>query len=104
LALAAVADRPRRPWTGPTTHPPDDLAGALLARLRAWGVPVARLKRWQDGFLVELPTCPWAGDHTKGPGGAAALIRASGAYDFTCLHTHCAHRGWREFRARMERR
>jgi hypothetical protein len=92
----------RRPWTGRSVPPPDDLAGALLARLHAWGVPAARVKRWQDGYLVELPACPWAAEHTTGPGGAAVMIRSSGAYDFTCLHAHCAGRDWRAFRAVME--
>jgi hypothetical protein len=95
--------RPRRPWTGPNVPPPDDLAGALLAKLAAWGVAVERVKRWADGYLVELPACPWAGEHTAGAGGAAVMIRASGAYDFTCLHAHCGGRGWRDFRAVMER-
>lgn len=92
----------RRPWTGPSTPPPDDLAGALLAKLAAWGVAVERVKRWQDGYLMELPACPWASEHTTGPGGSAVMIRASGAYDFTCLHAHCAGRDWRAFRAVME--
>lgn len=94
---------PRRPWTGPSVPPPDDLAGALLAKLAAWGVAVDRVKRWQDGYLVELPACPWASEHTTGASGAAVMIRASGAYDFTCLHAHCGGRGWRDFRAVMER-
>jgi hypothetical protein len=82
--------------------PPDDLAGALLAKLADWGIPGARLKRWQDAYLVELDRCPWSDQHTTGPGGAAVMIRASGAYDFTCLHAHCAGRTWRDFRAAME--
>jgi len=45
-----------------------------------------RIKRWQDGYLVELARCPCAAAHTTGgPGGAAVMIRASGAFDFTCL-------------------
>src|SRR5262245_6239382 len=98
------APRPTRPYTGPSVPPPDDLAGALLAKLAAWGVPAARLKRWSDGFLVELAACPWSDEHTSGPGGAAVMIHASGAYDFTCLHAHCGRRDWRDFRAVMERR
>jgi hypothetical protein len=102
-ALTALTrDEPRRPWTGPTTRPPDDLAGALLARLAGWGAPVARLKAWEDGYLVELIACPWADEHTSGPGGAAVMIRASGAYDFACQHQHCRARGWRDFRNLME--
>jgi hypothetical protein len=97
-------ERPRRPYTGPQTPAPDDLAGELLAKLERWGVPVARLKRWSDGFLVELVECPWAGEHTTGRGGAAVMIRASGAYDFTCLHQHCGRRDWRDFRGVMETR
>jgi len=92
----------RRPWTGPCVPPPDDLAGELLAKLETWGIPAARVKRWSDGYLVELVACPWAGEHTTGPGGAAVMIHASGAFDFTCLHAHCAGRTWRDFRAAME--
>jgi hypothetical protein len=94
---------PRRLYTGPSVPAPDDLAGALLAKLERWGVPVARLKRWSDGFLVELVECPWADDHTTGRGGAAVMIRASGAFDFMCQHLHCSRRDWRDFRAVMER-
>lgn len=99
---AAESDRPRQPWTGPSVPPPDDLAGALLAKLQTWGIPAARVKRWSDGYLVELTACPWAGDHTTGPGGAAVMIHASGAFDFTCLHQHCGGRDWRAFRTAME--
>jgi hypothetical protein len=103
LVARVLADRlPRRPWTGQVVPPPDDLAGALLAKLEQWGLPAHRVKRWQDGYLVELEACPWASEHTSGPGGAAVMIRASGAFDFVCLHAHCADRGWRDFRAAME--
>ncbi len=104
-ALSARSDEPaapRREHSGPRTPPPDDLAGALLAKLQTWGVPVARLKPWQDGYLVELVACPWANEHTTGAAGAAVMIRASGAFDFTCQHAHCAGRRWREFRAALE--
>jgi hypothetical protein len=103
-AKAHEDDHPHRPYRGPKNPPPDDLAGAVLARLEAWGVPVARLKRWQDGFLVELLACPWSDEHTSGPSGAAVMIRASGAFDFMCQHAHCAGRRWREFRMAMESR
>jgi hypothetical protein len=96
-------DTPRRsPYTGPTVPPPDDLAGALLARLQGWGVAVTHLKAWSDGYLVELTRCPWADEHTAGTGGAAVMIHASGAFDFVCLHSHCGRRSWRDFRAVME--
>lgn len=101
-ACARQAEPARRPWTGPTVPPPDDLAGALLAKLQTWGIPAVRVKRWSDGYLVELVACPWADEHTTGPGGAAVMIHASGAFDFVCLHAHCGVRGWREFRAAME--
>jgi hypothetical protein len=100
--LAHPPTSPRPVYTGLRTPAPDDLAGALLARLQAWGVPVERVKRWSDGYLVELVACPWADVHTSGPGGAAVMIHASGAWDFACLHAHCAGRRWREFRAAVE--
>jgi hypothetical protein len=103
VKIATAADPKRRPWTGPARPAPDDLAGALLAKLQAWGLQAARVKRWADGYLVELVVCPWADEHTAGRGGAAVMIHASGAFDFTCLHAHCAGRSWRDFRAAMER-
>jgi len=104
VRIAGETDQPRRAWTGPSVPPPDDLAGALLAKLERWGIPAARVRRWSDGYVVELEACPWADEHTTGRGGAAVMIRASGAFDFTCLHAHCAGRTWRDFRAAMESR
>jgi hypothetical protein len=57
-----------------------------------------------DGFLAELAVCPWADAHTSGAGGAAVMIRASGAFDFTCLHSHCGGRTWKDFKAVMDGR
>jgi hypothetical protein len=104
VRLEAASTPPRPTYTGPSRPPPDDLAGALLAELAKWGIPAPRLKRWSDGYLVELPECPWADVHTTGRGGAAVAIHASGACDFFCLHAHCADRDWRAFRAVMEGR
>ncbi len=67
-------------------------------------MPVARLKPWQGGYLVELVACPWADEHTTGRGGAVVIIHPSGAFDFTCLHAHCGGRSWRDFRQVMEGR
>jgi hypothetical protein len=103
VKIAETDEPPRRSWTGPSLPPPDDLAGALFAKLQAWGLRVAHVKLWSDGYLVELEACPWADEHTTGPGGAAVMIHASGAFDFTCLHAHCGRRTWRDFRAAMER-
>jgi hypothetical protein len=100
--LAAAAPLPGRPWAGPSPPPPDDLAGALLAKLERWQLRASRIRRWADGYLVELDECPWADEHTTGRGGAVVMIHASGAFDFTCLHAHCGGRGWRDFRAVME--
>jgi hypothetical protein len=103
LATLAGERQESRRWTGPSIPPPDDLAGALLAKLSQWAIPTTRVRRWADGYLVELAECPWADEHSTGRGGAAVMIHASGALDFTCLHAHCAGRGWRDFRAVMER-
>jgi hypothetical protein len=89
-------------YTGPTSPPPDDLAGALLAKVQTWRLEVTgSLKAWEDGFLLELRRCPWADVHTTGSGGAWIAIRSSGAFDAGCLHAHCGHRRWRDFRARL---
>jgi len=102
VRLEAEGHAARRPYTGPAIPAPDDLAGALLAKLQTWGIPATRVKRWSDGYLVELRECPWADEHTTSRGGAAVMIHASGAFDFTCLHAHCGARTWRDFRAAME--
>jgi hypothetical protein len=105
VGIARAKQEPARPYTGPVIPPPDDLGGALLAKVQAWGLAVTgSLKRWQDGFLLELVRCPWAEVHSTGPAGAAVMIRASGAFDFTCLHAHCHGRGWRDLRAVLETR
>lgn len=105
LVRLEAQDRvPHRPYTGPATPAPDDLAGELLAKLQRWGIHADRIKPWSDGYLVELHECPWANEHTTGPGGAAVIIHGSGAFDFTCLHAHCGRRDWRDFRRAMESR
>jgi primase-polymerase (primpol)-like protein len=104
VRLNDESTRPARPYSGPSVAPPDDLAGALLAKLERWGVRVLRLKRWSDGYLAEIAECPWSYEHTTGGSDAAVLIRASGAWDYVCHHAHCAGRGWREFRDAMDPR
>jgi hypothetical protein len=96
------ADPPPRPYAGPIVPAPDDLAGALLGKLAAWRLAHGPVRRWQDGYLVELEDCPWTDAHTTGPGGAVVIIHGSGALDFTCLHAHCRGRTWRDFRQAME--
>src|SRR5262249_51496298 len=86
---ADEASRRRPAWTGPVVPPPDDLAGALVNRLQRWGIPAAHVRRWSTGYLLELEACPWADEHTSGTGGAVVMIHASGAFDFSCLHSHC---------------
>jgi hypothetical protein len=102
--IARTAVVPRRAYHGTPPPPPTDLSAALVARLHSWSIPTTRLKRWSDGYLAELATCPWADAHTTGPAGAAVAIHASGAFDFRCQHAHCGGRRWRDFRAVMEGR
>jgi AAA domain-containing protein len=58
----------RRPYSGPRTPAPDDLAGALLAKLHAWGVPVARLKAWAGRLPRRAGPLPVGGRPHDGPG------------------------------------
>jgi hypothetical protein len=102
LRIVEQDREPRRAYTGRSVPPPDDLVGALLAKLQGWHIPAVKLKPWSDGYLVELPRCPWSDEHSTCPGGAAVMIHASGAFDFTCLHAHCAGRDWRDFRTVMD--
>jgi hypothetical protein len=108
-ALAATATAARRQrsirppcsYRGASAPPPDDLAGAVLAKLSAWGVATGALTRWSDGYRVAV-ACPWADTHTSGDPSAVVMIHASGAFAFRCLHAHCADRDWRAYRAAME--
>jgi len=102
LRIDTDSEPPGPTYTGRRVAPPDDLAGALLAKLERWNVPARRIKRWADGYLVELVACPWRSEHESGADRAAVMVRASGAFDFACPHTHCARRTWRDFRSLME--
>ena len=98
-----LAHRPQRPiYTGPSTPPPDDLAAALGELLATAHISHEGIRPWSDGYKAELRGCPWASEHTSGPGGAMIAIHRTGATDFKCLHAHCAARRWPEFRAWME--
>lgn len=44
-------------------------------------------------------TCPWAETHTYGGKDAILMVLKNGRIEFSCLHNHCAERGWSDVRA-----
>lgn len=81
--------------------------GFLRAALDAAGMEVKHTKQWGEaGLLFELVECSWSDVHTQNEfggtdnimGGCAAYVFDSGAYDFKCLHDHCADRNWNDFK------
>ena len=70
------------------------------------------LERGSVEVLRELPdavgakyqiTCPWWREHTGGDRSGTRVGQRAGGLWFHCEHSHCRHRGWREFRAHTER-
>ena len=47
-------------------------------------------------------TCPWAETHTYGGKDAILMVLKDGRLEFSCLHHHCAQRGWSDIRQLWE--
>jgi hypothetical protein len=85
---------------------------------RTFSGPAPTLESWLDrqgvGWsardgggrrLLILDECPWASEHSSAskPRDTAVFVGTDGKWCFKCLHAHCAGRGWRDFRSRVER-
>jgi len=57
-----------------------------------------------NGHQVALE-CPWVDEHSSG-GARDCVASYDGirGFGFKCLHSHCAERHWKEFRAELQRR
>jgi hypothetical protein len=56
-----------------------------------------------NGYRWDI-TCPWAEGHTVGGKSAIVMVLKDGRLEFSCLHRHCAHRGWSDIRKLWEER
>jgi hypothetical protein len=78
--------------------------GSLEDRLDRYGVRWSRLDRGGRRYFA-LDECPWEHEHSSKskPGNAVVFEAGDGKWCFHCFHAHCANRGWRDFRSRVER-
>lgn len=61
--------------------------------------PSVRPEAMRDGGMRWEIDCPWEGEHSSSsPRDTMISVDGSGVLGFSCLHDHCAHRGWTEFR------
>ena len=57
----------------------------------------------RDGRYIFVD-CPWENEHTSDFGAkdtAVWEVEGSGKFAFHCLHAHCEHRGWEDYRAQV---
>ena len=64
------------------------------------GFDLGTVSPWKEtGFKWVQKECPNADAHESGGrSGSCVMVMPSGARDFTCLHTHCAHLDWAWFK------
>jgi RepB DNA-primase N-terminal domain len=63
------------------------------------GFELGDAEPYLDGFKWVQTECPNADEHTtNGRSGSFAIAFPSGARDFGCLHSHCAHLNWEWFK------
>lgn len=61
--------------------------------------PGAKVLSMRGGGTRWDITCPWEGEHSSSsPRDTMVSAGADGKPGFHCLHDHCSHRGWTEFR------
>ena len=78
--------------------------GSLEDRLDRYRVRWSHLDRGARRYL-SLDECPWEHEHSSKskPGDAVVFEGNGGKWCFHCFHAHCADRGWKDFRAQVER-
>lgn len=89
-----------------STKKPDDVKlFSLVGFLDYYSVPIRSAAREvAGGWQVEIE-CPWSPEHSGEARRDTVVSFIAGLGNgFRCLHSHCTHRHWREFRAEMERR
>lgn len=51
--------------------------------------------------IVTAVDCPWSREHTEDTGirQSAVIVKMSGQIGYVCMHSHCADRQWKDYRA-----
>lgn len=109
--------RQRRLWTRMKVDRDGKIKKAPFSD-RVYGGPAHSLEDWLDQRRVgwkmldrggrrylALDECPWEHEHSQKskPRDAVVFEGAGGKWCFHCFHAHCVNRGWRDFRAQVER-
>jgi RepB DNA-primase from phage plasmid len=88
------------------TLPPSVLA-AVIARVernaREGSLILGPRKEDANGYKWDI-VCPWHAGHTVGDDSSIIMLLKDGRLQFSCLHSHCAHRGWSDIRKWLEAR
>jgi putative DNA primase/helicase len=86
------------PQRQPRTRPPRRQEFDVY-RFVAETYPSSRPQPMRDGGMRWEIECPWEGEHSSSsPRDTMISIDGAGKLGFSCLHDHCADRGWTEFR------
>jgi len=90
-----VIARPLKIATAKTTPAGKYTPAAVEKLMEDKGLKFGTPMTYQDGVRWILEVCPWADEHSDGPGGSAIFLR-NGIVGFDCKHAHCQHRTIRD--------
>jgi len=102
-SLAAERDS-RKGYTAPVKAGLQITPENMEEFFAAHEVPHGPRTEYEAGYRWPLKQCPWEDEHTSGKSaGEAAVFWFPDKLVFKCLHSHCAGREWKEFRAYLEK-
>lgn len=87
----ATASKPKTALAQPTTKLGKHTAADVEQLMTAKGLKFSEPSPYEGGVRWILEECPWANEHSDGPGGSAIFLR-NGIIGFDCKHAHCQHR------------
>lgn len=93
--VKATASKPKTAMAQPTTTPGKHTAADVEQLMTAKGLKFSEPSPYEGGVRWILEECPWADEHSDGPGGSAIFLR-NGIIGFDCKHAHCQHRTIRD--------
>ncbi len=98
--LDAAEPAPRRPAPAPRRTPPGRSREEFdVYRFIAATYPGSRPEQLRTGGMRWEIECPWEAEHSSSsPRDTMISADSTGKLGFSCLHDHCAERGWTEFR------
>ena len=66
---------------------------------------IVRSPRVRGGWSIAI-TCPWVDEHTSGESNQESTVShiPGIGYGYSCLHSHCVDRHWRELNAELVKR